>query len=66
LQASYRAQGRPYYSCVRHLHEGTEQECFGLKAAPVDALVEQQVLRALEPAALELSCRAMEDIQARL
>jgi DNA invertase Pin-like site-specific DNA recombinase len=63
LQASYRAQGRPYYSCVRHLHEGTEQACFGLKATPVDALVEQQVLRALEPAALELSCRAMEDIQ---
>jgi hypothetical protein len=63
LQASYRAHGRPYYSCVRHLHEGTEQACFGLKATPVDALVEQQVLRALEPAALELSCRAMEDIQ---
>jgi DNA invertase Pin-like site-specific DNA recombinase len=63
LQTSYRAQGRPYYSCVRHLHEGTEQVCFGLKATPVDELVAQQVLRALEPAALELSCRALEDIQ---
>ena len=52
-----------YYSCVRHLHEGTEQTCFGLKAAAVDDLVAQQVLRALEPAALELSCRAMEDVQ---
>jgi hypothetical protein len=63
LQTSYRTQGKPYYSCVRHLHEGTEQVCFGLKATPVDELVAQQVLRALEPAALELSCRAMEEIQ---
>jgi hypothetical protein len=63
LQTSYRTHSKPYYSCVRHLHEGTEQVCFGLKATPVDDLVEQQVLRALEPAALELSCRAMEDIQ---
>jgi hypothetical protein len=37
--------------------------CFGLKATPVDELVAQQVLRALKPAALELSCRAMEDVQ---
>ena len=29
----------------------------------VDDLVAQQVLRALEPAALELSCRALEDVQ---
>jgi hypothetical protein len=63
LRTSYRTHGKPYYSCVRHLHEGTEQVCFGLKATPVDDLVEQQVLRALEPAALELSCQAMEDIQ---
>lgn len=63
LQPSYRAQGRAYYSCVRHLHEGTAQACFGLKAAAVDDLVARQVLRALEPAALELSCRALEDVQ---
>ena len=63
LQTSYRSQGKPYYSCVRHLHEGTEQVCFGLKGTVVDDLVKQQVLRALEPAALELSCQAMEDIQ---
>ena len=40
---------KAYYSCVRHLHEGTEQACFGLKAAPVDELVAQQVLRAWNP-----------------
>src|SRR5262249_9655272 len=63
FQTSYRAHGNPYYSCARHLQEGTEQVCFGLKATPVDDLVRQQVLRALEPAALELSGRALEDIQ---
>jgi hypothetical protein len=63
LQVVYGPQGRPYYSCVRHLRQGLKQECFGLKATAVDDLVARQVLRALEPAALELSCRAMEDIQ---
>lgn len=63
LQPSYRTHARAYYSCVRHLHEGTEQVCFGLKATAVDDLVTQQVFRALEPAALELSCRALEDVQ---
>ena len=54
---------RAYYNCVRYLHEGTEQVCFGLKAAVIDDLVTQQVLCALEPAALELSCRALEDVR---
>src|SRR5258708_5923536 len=63
LQASYRTRHGAYYSCVRHLHEGTEQTCFGLKAVVVDDLVAQQILRARDPAALELSCRALEDVQ---
>jgi DNA invertase Pin-like site-specific DNA recombinase len=63
LQPTYRAPARAYYSCVRYLHEATEQVCFGVKAAVIDDLVTQQVLRALEPAALELSCRALEDVR---
>jgi DNA invertase Pin-like site-specific DNA recombinase len=43
LQTSYRAHGNPYYSCARHLQEGTEQVCFGLKATPVDDLVRQRL-----------------------
>jgi len=43
--------------------EEREQPCFGLKAPPVDELVAQQVLRALEPAAVELSLQAATDIQ---
>ena len=43
--------------------EDREQPCFGLKAPPVDELVAQQVLRALEPAAVELSLQAATDIK---
>jgi DNA invertase Pin-like site-specific DNA recombinase len=63
LSASYQGQGRARYSCVRHLHEAKEQVCYGLKAAAIDDLVSRQVLRALEPAALELSLQAIDGIQ---
>jgi hypothetical protein len=63
LKTDYRANSKSYYRCARHLYEATEQKCFSLQAAPVDELVTQQVLLALEPAALELSCRALEDVQ---
>ena len=54
---------KPHYWCDSHLHEDREQPCFGLKAPPVDELVAQQVLRALEPAAVDLSLQAAQDIQ---
>ena len=54
---------KPHYWCDTHLYEEREQPCFGLKAPPVDELVAQQVLRALEPAAVELSLQAAADIQ---
>ncbi|MFO0838355.1 MAG: recombinase family protein [Phycisphaerae bacterium] len=63
LRSSYRGTGRAYYSCERHLLEGTEQVCTGLRATPIDDLVARQVLRAIEPAALELSLRAVEDVR---
>ena len=50
-------------SCTRHLREGTEQTCHGLRTTPVDDLVARQVLRALEPAALELSLQAARDVR---
>src|SRR5207247_7368072 len=37
--------------------------CHGLRGSVVDDLVAQQILRALEPAALELSLRAADDVQ---
>jgi DNA invertase Pin-like site-specific DNA recombinase len=57
-----REKGRPYYTCLQHLVRGHEQKCFGLRAVPVDELVAAEVLRALEPAALELSLKAADDI----
>jgi DNA invertase Pin-like site-specific DNA recombinase len=54
---------QPHYWCDTHLFEEREQPCFGLKAPPVDELVAQQVLRALEPAAVDLSLQAVSDIK---
>jgi DNA invertase Pin-like site-specific DNA recombinase len=54
---------KAHYWCDTHLFEEREQPCFGLKAPPVDELVAQQVLRALEPAALDLSLQAASEIQ---
>ncbi len=59
---SWRKKTRPYYHCVQHLLRGHEQTCFGLRALPVDELVTTEVLRALEPVALELSLKAADDI----
>jgi hypothetical protein len=63
LQVAYRSKGAAYYSCQRYRQQGTEQTCYGLQAAPVDELVAAQVLRVLEPAALEVSLNAIQDIQ---
>jgi DNA invertase Pin-like site-specific DNA recombinase len=54
---------KPHYWCDTHYFEEREQPCLGLKAPPVDELVAQQVLRALEPAAVDLSLQAATDIQ---
>ena len=54
---------KPRYWCDTHYFEDREQPCLGLKAPPVDELVAQQVLRALEPAAVDLSLQAATDIQ---
>ena len=63
LQASYRRTGKPYYSCTRYLLEGTEPNCAGVKAAVIDEVVAEQVLQALQPAALEASLHARAQIQ---
>ncbi len=63
MQTTYRHTGKPFYRCARHLARGTEQTCYGVKAAVVDDVVAEQVLRALEPAAVALSLQATQDIQ---
>lgn len=61
MQPSY-PRGGAHYACNRYYLEATERRCYGLSARTLDALVEQQVLRALEPAALELSLKAGADV----
>jgi DNA invertase Pin-like site-specific DNA recombinase len=60
MHAGYRSKARPYYECMRRKLEGSA--CCGLGAAAIDELVGEQVLRALQPAALELSLQALEKI----
>jgi hypothetical protein len=60
MHAGYRAKAKPYYECMRRKLEGST--CCGLGAAAIDDLVGQQVLRALEPAALELSLQAQQHV----
>jgi DNA invertase Pin-like site-specific DNA recombinase len=60
MYASYRSKSTAYYGCMRRKLEGST--CCELEAGSVDDLVAQQVLRALEPATLELSLKAIEDV----
>lgn len=53
----------PLYWCDTHLQEERDTPCHSLKATPLDELVAQQVLRALEPAAVDLSLQATTDIE---
>jgi Recombinase zinc beta ribbon domain/Recombinase len=60
MYASYRSKSTAYYGCMRRKNEGSS--CCGLEAGVVDDLVAQQVLRALEPATLELSLKTIQDV----
>jgi DNA invertase Pin-like site-specific DNA recombinase len=62
MSVNYTKQSAPSYGCNKHSLQARERSCYGLRANEPDDLVTQQVLRALEPAALELSVRAWEDI----
>jgi len=63
LHVSYNRNGVAHYDCGRQYVQATETRCYGLSAPALDDLVSQQLRRALEPAALELSVKAHEDIE---
>jgi DNA invertase Pin-like site-specific DNA recombinase len=58
----YYTKDTAHYGCCRHRHEARQARCYGLAARAIDELVAQQVLRALEPAALELSMKARDNV----
>jgi DNA invertase Pin-like site-specific DNA recombinase len=61
MHATYRSKSTAYYVCMRKHLEGFD--CRGLSSAAIDDLVTKQVFLALEPAALELSLKAIENVQ---
>ncbi len=63
MRTLYHAHGKAQYVCNQRELTGLEPRCPGLAARAVDDLVAQQVLRALEPAAVDLSLRAQSDVE---
>jgi hypothetical protein len=61
MRTHYRHARRPFYFCNRHLEQAREQVCRGTAGTPLDELIVRQVMTALEPAAVELSLRVIED-----
>ena len=62
MSVGYHSAQEFHYSCTAYLHYAHEQTCYGLMSTAIDELVTRQVLRALEPAALELSMQALRDV----
>jgi DNA invertase Pin-like site-specific DNA recombinase len=63
LSTRYKRDKRPSYYCGDYWRLALEEPCGHIAAATLDEVVAREVLRALEPAALELSLRAIEDVE---
>jgi len=63
MRTLYQAHGKAQYACNHRLLTGEGPRCPGLAARAVDGLIAQQVLHALEPAAVELSMHVHADVE---
>jgi DNA invertase Pin-like site-specific DNA recombinase len=63
MSTRYKTDKRPSYYCGEYLQRGLDEPCGHIAAATLDGLVASEVLRALEPASLELSLRAIENVE---
>ena len=63
MQPSYHGRDVAQYHCNRPYVEGTEPRCYGLSSQAIDELLSKQVLRALEPAAVQLSIHVQADVE---
>ena len=64
MRVAYHAAGAPnYYICNIASVERAGPLCQSLAGGPLEALITAEVLRALEPAGLEFSARAIADLQ---
>ncbi len=62
MTVGYHTAEEFHYSCTAYLHHAHEQTCYGLMSTAIDELVTRQALRSLEPAALELSMQALQNV----
>jgi DNA invertase Pin-like site-specific DNA recombinase len=63
MQVHYKTPRQCYYDCIRYQRLGLARTCRAVSAAALDTLVTKQLLRALQPVALELSLRAADDVE---
>ncbi len=64
MRVAYHARGTPvYYICNQRYIACAEPICQSLAGVTLEALVTEEVLRALEPAALELHAAAVADLE---
>ena len=63
MRPSYHKNSVAQYYCQRRDLEASGPRCYGLAAAELDELISLQVLRAIEPASLELSVKACDDLE---
>ena len=59
----YSKAHKPRYECYGNVLRAESGSCGGITAATLDSLVEREVLRAVEPGAIDLSVRALSDFQ---
>jgi DNA invertase Pin-like site-specific DNA recombinase/transposase-like protein len=63
MTTRYKADKRPSYYCAEYWRSALDEPCGRISATTLDNLVAQEVLRALKPAAFELSLRAIENVE---
>jgi DNA invertase Pin-like site-specific DNA recombinase len=63
MTTRYKTGKRPSYYCGEYWRLALDEPCGHIAAVTLDDLVTREVLRALEPAALELSLRAIENVE---
>ena len=63
MTTRYKTDKKPSYYCGEYWRLALDEPCGCISAATLDDLVAKEVLRALEPAALDLSLRAIENVE---
>jgi DNA invertase Pin-like site-specific DNA recombinase len=63
MASRYKADKKPSYYCGEHARSPMIEYCGHISAATLDDLVAREVLRALEPASLDLSLRTIDNVE---